>query len=162
MHRTQAAVCIPHPYHDPGHDPHLWRSSKCHWNGTPETRGGAPRSWKVPLGLGGGPGEEYSPIGENWDCDGAEIRLRRREWEGGEWRWHRGVWGWPWRKSGEGNSVVRLLLVYWFCFSFPFLINFTLLWINCVSKKKQELKWREVWSLKFWEENPEKCAEAKG
>jgi len=44
------------------------------------------RSQKVPLGLGEGPGEEYGPIGEDWGYDGAEIGLRRREWEGGEWR----------------------------------------------------------------------------
>ena len=49
------------------------------------TCGGVPRSQKVPLGLGGGPGEEYGLIGENWGHDGAEMELGRREQEG-EWR----------------------------------------------------------------------------
>jgi len=36
-------------------------------------------------GLGGGPGEEYSPIEENWGRDGAEMGLERRERKGEEW-----------------------------------------------------------------------------
>ena len=31
-------------------------------------------------------GEKYSPIGENWGCNGAEIGLGKREREGGERR----------------------------------------------------------------------------
>ena len=42
------------------------------------------RSWKVPLELGGGPGEKYGPIGEDWGCDRAEIEFRRKGWEGGK------------------------------------------------------------------------------
>jgi len=38
---------------------------------------------EVPSGLGGGPGEEYSPIGEDWGHDGAEIGIGRRERERG-------------------------------------------------------------------------------
>jgi len=38
------------------------------------------------LGLGRGLGEGYSPIGEDWDHDGAEMGLGRREQEGGEQR----------------------------------------------------------------------------
>ena len=33
-----------------------------------------------------GLGEEYGPIGEDWGHDRAEMGLRRREQEGGEWR----------------------------------------------------------------------------
>jgi len=32
---------------------------------TPETRGGVPRSWEVPLRLSKGPREEYGPVGED-------------------------------------------------------------------------------------------------
>ena len=52
--------------------------------GTLGTHGGVLRSREVPLGLGGGPGKEHSPIGEDWGRDGLEMGLRRREWEGGE------------------------------------------------------------------------------
>jgi len=52
--------------------------------------GGVPRSREVPPGLGGGLEEEYSPIGEDWGCDGAEMGLGRREREG-EQRWRGGV-----------------------------------------------------------------------
>jgi len=38
------------------------------------------------LGLSGEPGEEYGPIREDWGCDGAEMRLGKREWEGREQR----------------------------------------------------------------------------
>ena len=44
VHHTQAAVCTPHQYQHPGHDPHLWRDSKCHQKGTLEACGGVPRS----------------------------------------------------------------------------------------------------------------------
>jgi len=60
--------------------------SKCHRKGTPGTHGGVPRSRKVPPGLGGGPEEEYSPIGENWSHDGVEMGLGRREREREEWK----------------------------------------------------------------------------
>jgi len=60
--------------------------SKCHRKGTPGACGGVLRSQEVPLGLGRGPREEHGPIGEDWGCDGAEMRLRRREREGGERR----------------------------------------------------------------------------
>jgi len=78
-------VCTPHPHHHPSHNPYLWWGSKCHRKGTPGTHGGVLRSWEVPLGLGGGPGEEYGPIGEDWGYDGAEMGLGRRE-QKGEWR----------------------------------------------------------------------------
>ena len=84
MHRTQAAVYTPHQYQHPGHDPHLWRGSKCHQKGTPGACGGVPRSQEVPLGLGGGPEEKHGPIGEDWGRNGAEMRLRRSSQEGGE------------------------------------------------------------------------------
>ena len=86
VHRTQAAVCIPHPHYYPGYNPYLWQGSKCHQKGTPETHEEVLRSQKVPLELGGGPEEEHSPIRENWGCDGVEMGLRRREWKGGEQR----------------------------------------------------------------------------
>ena len=59
--------------------------SKYYQKSTPGTRGGVLRSWEVPPGLGGGPGEEHSPIGEDWGCDGVEVEFRRRSWEGGKW-----------------------------------------------------------------------------
>jgi len=43
------------------------------WRSTEESRS--------PSGLGGGLREKYGPIGENWDYDGAEMGLGRREWE---------------------------------------------------------------------------------
>ena len=86
VHHTQAAVCTSHQYQHPSHDPHLWWGSKYHRKGTQETRGGVLRSQEVPLGLGGGPGEEHGPIEENWGYDGVEMGLRRREQKGGEWR----------------------------------------------------------------------------
>ena len=85
MHRTQAAVYTPYPYYYPSHDPHLSQSSKCHRKSTLGTHGGVPRSQEVPPGLGGELGEEYGPIREDWGRNGAEIGLRRREQEGGEW-----------------------------------------------------------------------------
>jgi len=77
-------VCTPHYYQHPGHDPHLWQGFKCYRKGTLGTHGGVLRSQEVPLGLGGEPEEEHSPIGEDWGCDGVEIGLGRREQEGGE------------------------------------------------------------------------------
>ena len=50
------------------------------------THGGVLRSQEVPPGLGGGPGEKHSPIGENWGYDGMEMGLGKREREGGERR----------------------------------------------------------------------------
>jgi len=47
---------------------------------------GVLRSQEVPPGLSGGLREKYSPVGEDWGCDGAKIELRRKGWEGGEWR----------------------------------------------------------------------------
>jgi len=79
-------VCIPHQHQHPSHDPHLWWGSKCYRKDTLGTREEVLRSWEVPPGLGGGPGEEYGPIGEDWGHNGVEIGLGRREWEGGEWR----------------------------------------------------------------------------
>ena len=81
VHRSQAAVCTLHQYQLPGHNPYLWWGSKCHLKGTPGACGGVLRSWEVPLELGGGPEEEYSPIGEDWGCDGMEMGLGRRERE---------------------------------------------------------------------------------
>ena len=52
--------------------------------GTLGTYGGVLRSWKVSPGLGGGPGEEYSPIGEDWSYDGAEMEFRKRGQEEGK------------------------------------------------------------------------------
>jgi len=77
-------VYIPHHYQHPSHDPYLWQGSKYHQKGTLGTCGRVLRSWKVTLGLSGGPEEEYSPIGEDWGHDGVEIGLERREWERGE------------------------------------------------------------------------------
>jgi len=77
-------VYTPHQYQHPSHDPHLWQDSKYYQKGTLETRGGVLRSQEVPLELGGGSEEEHGPIGENWGCDGVEMRLGRRGWEGGE------------------------------------------------------------------------------
>jgi len=54
--------------------------------GTLKTCEGVLRSWKVSLGLCGGPGEEYSLVGEDLDCDRVEVELRRREQKGGKWR----------------------------------------------------------------------------
>ena len=51
--------------------------SKCHQKGTPGTCGGVLRSQEVPPGLGGGPGEEHGPIGEDWGHDGAEMGFGR-------------------------------------------------------------------------------------
>ena len=65
VHHPQAAVCTPHQYQLPGHDPHLWWGSKCHRKNTLGACGGVPRSQEVPPGLGGGLGEEYGPIGED-------------------------------------------------------------------------------------------------
>jgi len=62
------------------------QGSKCHRKSTPGTCEGVLRSQEVPPGLGGGPGEEHGPIREDWGCNRAEIGLRRREQEGGEWR----------------------------------------------------------------------------
>jgi len=39
--------------------------SKCHRKGTPGTHGGVLRSRGVPSGLGGEPGKEHGPIGED-------------------------------------------------------------------------------------------------
>ena len=86
MHRSQAAVYTPQPHHHPSHDLHLWRGSKCHQKGTLGTHRGVLRSWEVSPELGGGPGDEHGPIGENWGHDGVEMGLRGREWEGGEWK----------------------------------------------------------------------------
>jgi len=47
--------------------------------GTLKTCEGVLRSWKVSLGLCGGPGEEYSLVGEDLDCNRVEVELRRRE-----------------------------------------------------------------------------------
>ena len=86
VHHSQAVVCTLHPHQHPGHDLHLWQGSKFHRKSTPGACGGVPRSQKVPLGLGGGPGEEYSPIRKNWGHDGVETGLRRREQQEGEQR----------------------------------------------------------------------------
>ena len=86
VHHPQTVVCIPHQHQYPSHDSHLWWGSKCHQKGTPGNCGGVLRSWEVPLELGRGPGEEHSPVGENWGYNGAEIELRRRGWERGEQR----------------------------------------------------------------------------
>jgi len=51
----------------------LKRHSGSLWRSTEES--------EVPLGLGGGPGEEYGPIGEDWGRDGAEMGIGRRERE---------------------------------------------------------------------------------
>ena len=85
MHRTQTVVCTPHQYQYSGHDPHLWRYSKCHRKGTLGTCGGVPRSREVSLGLSEGPREECGPIREDWGRNGAEIGFGRRDWEGGNW-----------------------------------------------------------------------------
>ena len=81
MHYAQAAVCAPHQYQYSGHDPHLWQGSKCHQKGTLGACRGVPRSWEVPPGSGGGPEEEYSPIGEDWGRNRVEMGLGRREQE---------------------------------------------------------------------------------
>jgi len=44
------------------------------------------RSWEVPPGLGGEPEEEHGLVREDWGCNGAKMRFRRREWKEGEWR----------------------------------------------------------------------------
>ena len=75
-----------HQYQHPSHDPHLWRGSKCHQKGTPETRKEVPRSQKVSPELGGGPREEHSLVGEDWGRNGAEMEFGRRDQEGGEQR----------------------------------------------------------------------------
>ena len=85
MYCTQATVCIPHQYQLPGHDPYLWWGSKSHRKDTLEACGGVPRSQEIPLGLDGGPEEEYGLIGEDWGHDGAEMELGRKEWEE-KWR----------------------------------------------------------------------------
>jgi len=46
---------------------------------------GVPRSQEVPLGLGGGSREEYSPVGEDWGHDRAEIEFERSSWEEEKW-----------------------------------------------------------------------------
>ena len=74
-------VYTPHQYQHSSHDPYLWQSSKCHQKGTLEACERVLRSREVSPGLGGGPGEKYGPIGENWGHDGTEMGLRRREWE---------------------------------------------------------------------------------
>ena len=84
IHHPQAEVCIPYQYQYPGYDPHLWQGSKYHQKDTPETRGGVLRSREVPPGLGRGPGEKHSPVGEDWDCNRVEMGLKRREQEEGE------------------------------------------------------------------------------
>jgi len=38
------------------------------------------------LGLNRGPEEEHSLVGKDWGCGRAEMRLEKREQEGGEWR----------------------------------------------------------------------------
>ena len=83
VHHSQVEVCTPHQHQHPGHDPHLWRGSKCHRKGTPGTCKGILRSWEVTPGLGRGPGEEHSPVGEDWGHNGVEIGLGRRGQEGG-------------------------------------------------------------------------------
>ena len=86
IHHSQAAVCTPHQHQHPSYDPHLWQSSKCYQKDTLGTHGEVPRSREVPLELGRGLGEEHSPIGENWGCNGVEIEFRRRDQKGGEQR----------------------------------------------------------------------------
>jgi len=71
-------------------------------------------------GLGKGPEEEHGLIGENWSHNGAEMGFGRSGWEGGERKRCGGVRGWPWGKLGGGDSVVHLLLVFWFCFLIDF------------------------------------------
>ena len=74
--------------------------------------------------------EEYQGVGKFfWDLmEGQERNMAQlerigatmeRRWslEGGKWEWHGEVQGWPQRKSGGGDSIVHLLLVYWFCFN---------------------------------------------
>jgi len=36
---------------------------------------------EVPPGLGKRLGEEYSPVGEDWGCNGAEMELGRKKQE---------------------------------------------------------------------------------
>jgi len=79
-------VCTPYKYQYPSHDLYLWQGSKCYQKDTLGTCGGVLRSWKVTLGLGKGPEEEHSPVKKDWGYNGAEIELRGRGWEGGEWR----------------------------------------------------------------------------
>ena len=86
VHCPQAVVCTPHQYQHSSHNLYLWWSSKCHQKSTPGTHGEVPRSWEVPSGLGGGPGEEHGPVGKNWGHDGVEIGLQKRGQEGGEQR----------------------------------------------------------------------------
>jgi len=75
-------VCTPYQYQLSSHNPYLWQGSKYHQKGTPGACGEVPRSQEVPLGLSGGLGEEYGPIGEDWDYDKAKMGLGRREREG--------------------------------------------------------------------------------
>jgi len=83
VYHPQAEVCTPYQHQYPGHDPHLWQSSKYHRKGTPGICGGILRSWEVTPGFGGGPGEEHGPVGEDWGCDGVKMRLGRRGREEG-------------------------------------------------------------------------------
>jgi len=39
------------------------------------------RYWKVPLELGGGPGEEHGPISKNWGYSGVEIGFKEESME---------------------------------------------------------------------------------
>ena len=84
MHYTQAVVCTLYQYQHSSHDPYLWQGYKCHQKGILGTCGGVLRNQKVSLGLSGGLGEEYSPIGENWDHDGVEMEFRGRSREEGK------------------------------------------------------------------------------
>ena len=159
VHHSQTAVCTLHQYQPPSHNPHLLWGSKYYWKGTPRTRGGVLRSWEVPSGFGGGPGEEHRPVGEDWGYNGAEIGLRRRGQEGRERRWRGGVQGWPWGNSGGEDSIVCLLLELVVLF-FLLLNRIFIFYDLNVWVKKLRIKMKR--SLKVLKRNPKKCVEAEG